>query len=65
MFLILCDLGIVIAIAFVKDGNSQRILHLTDLIITIYFVIEVVLRIVALTSKTFFSKWDLLISVAS
>ena len=39
------------------DQGQMSSLQLADLIITVYFVIEIILRIVALTHPVFFSTW--------
>eukprot|EP00092_Neocalanus_flemingeri_P009379 GFUD01010093.1.p1 GENE.GFUD01010093.1~~GFUD01010093.1.p1 ORF type:complete len:615 (+),score=137.39 GFUD01010093.1:290-2134(+) len=56
-FLIVLDIGLVVTeIAISCSGNPVSIIirHI-DLVISIYFVIEVVLRIIVLTPKVFFS----------
>jgi len=59
MILIVIDVIIVIIDLVENKGANQSFnpYQLVDLLITIWFVIELVLRIVALTPQTFFSRW--------
>ena len=58
MILIVIDVIIVIIDLVENKGANQSFnpYQLVDLLITIWFVIELVLRIVALTPQTFFSR---------
>ena len=58
MILIVIDVIIVIIDLVENKGANQTFnpYQLVDLLITIWFVIELVLRIVALTPQTFFSR---------
>jgi PTEN phosphatase family protein len=60
MLLILFDICVVIADLATEDSEENTTLNvygILDLVLTIYFVIEIVLRIVALTYPVFFSTW--------
>ncbi len=58
-FLIIFDICIVIAdlVDNPDPGGKMSTLQVIDLIITVWFVIELVLRIVALSHPLFFSQW--------
>jgi PTEN phosphatase family protein len=59
MILIVIDLSVVIADLIQNPGVNASInsLQIIDLIITIWFVIELILRLVALTPAFFFTAW--------
>ncbi len=54
LLLILIDLVIVLVDLFIGGSDALRV---ADLAITVYFVIEIVLRIAALTQRVFFTAW--------
>ena len=60
MVLIIVDLAVIIMDLATDGGpesNSLTSYQIVDLIITVYFVVEIVLRIFALTHPVFFSTW--------
>lgn len=58
LFLILFDIVIVILdLASSKQEDSISTYQIIDLIFTIYFVVEIILRLLALTQPVFFSTW--------
>lgn len=68
MILITVDLCIVIADLVVsnsEDPSSSNALQITDLVITIYFVVELTTRILVLTPTVFFRAWYNMVKISS
>jgi len=58
LILILLDITLVLVDIFSGNaGDGGSVLMTIDLVITCYFVVEICLRILALTQKVFFSAW--------